>query len=171
MAVVSSLTPNQTRALAFWGNIEASVRQSLTTADLWSAIRAASGTEQGEPIGFSAADLSVVRGMAASIRNAASELASQGVSNTLTADMIGRAPWARTQAEMNTLPIWQVRFQHTTTNANGQQETNWRTSVFTGQIPDTVGGVLDAVDQDALGIAEDYGRQHVSVDSLQIIAV
>jgi hypothetical protein len=168
---MTSLTPNQTAALAYWGNIENAVSQRLGTADLWSAIRAASGTEPGTPIGFNAADLSVLRGMAASIRNAATNLEAARGDYTVTADMVGRAPWARSQAEMNTLPIWQVRFQHTTTDVSGNELTDWRTSVFTGQIPDTVGGILDAVDQDALGIAEDYGRQHVSVGSLQIIAV
>lgn len=168
---MADLTPRQTRALAYWGPIEHAVGERATTADIWAAIRQSSGTSKGEPIGFNSADLSVVRAYAARIRNAADTLAGATGNQGVTAGMVAEAPWARPLAERNTLPMWQVRFEHATRNAEGVIETAWRTAVYTGSLAPTVDDLASDVEGDAIGIAAEYNVAHVGISSLQVLAV
>lgn len=165
------LTPSQTRALGFWGVIEHATAQRLPTAELWRALRDAAGAAEGEPLGFGAADVSVIRGYANRIATSAAAFNTSDPGVAVDASMVAQAPWARPPDVQNAAPRYQVRYLANTLDPSGNPAQEWRTSMFSGQLPTTVQGVLDAVEQDAIGVAAEYGHSLLGVDSLQLLAV
>ena len=164
------LTPGQHRLMALWGSIESAVSQRASTADLWSAAREASLAEGVPLTGVSATDMSGLRGMAAQMRNASEMLATAGAGASITGDMVAQTPWSRPLSEQNALGIWQVRYQHTVIE-DGQPVTAWRTSIFEGGLPPTVEQLNQAVNEDALAVADSHGTSNVGISGLQILAV
>lgn len=158
------------KALAYWGVIEYAANNRFTTADLWNALR-----DEAERLGLSSPGVTVrgvaqLYGLAVANQSAARRLERQRDQFAVTANLIGHYPTERPLTEQNALGMWQVRFQHTTLTETGEF-TEWRTVMFRGALPATVGDLRDAVEADANELAADYGTEHVGIDSLQVLAL
>lgn len=167
---MADLTPGQRKALAYWGPISSAVSQGADTRQVWSAIRSAADDLGLASPGVSARDVSTIRGYATAIARTARDIArlsdDLGIGNL----RIPQAPWGRSLAEQDALKMHQVTFQHTTVTSEGEQ-TVWRSSVFTGSLPGTIGELRAQIEADANEIAIDYDEEHVGVGAIQIMAI
>lgn len=168
---MADLNPRQQKALGtYWGVIQAAAAQHMTTADLWAAIRGAAEAAGLESPGVNAADISTLRGYAGAMVRAADALAASEPSLGLTSSMIATAPWARSLAEQNLNPMFQATFKITGLSPTGSPVEGWLTSVFnTETLPDTVGGLLDQLQQDTLDMiaATPEGEENPSLGDLR----
>lgn len=171
MAADPSLTPRQVKALSYWGVIESTRATNVSQSALWAAIHAEAQSRGEASLGFNAGDLARVLGFANSIRRTATDIAGASTDTPLTDISIGAAPWQRSLAEQATIPQWQARFIHTTTDADGNELLDWRTVTLTGTLPYTIGDLYDTLDAQAESMAAGYNVEHVSIEDLQLFAV
>jgi hypothetical protein len=171
------LTPGQTKLLAYWGNIQSAVSQRASTADLWAAVRGAADAEGVSLAGISVTDMSGLRGLAAGQRNAMDNLQRTSPDQVITGTMIATDLSSRPLADQTLVPSWIVRFEHDVT-IDGELVTVWRSSVFDGSLPPTVGDLRDAVNADAEAMATSGSGgltaesvTHLGVGRMQISAV
>lgn len=164
------LTPAEAKALAYWPQIEYAARNSLNTADLWAAIREAAADLGLESPGVSIQGVNGLRSLAVGIQRREDEFAQLADSKRLLGRMITDAPWSRSAGERKGLPKFQVRFEHTFTQS-GETRTEWRTALFEGKLPRTVGELRALVGGDAVQLANKYGVEHVGAGSLQVLAI
>lgn len=163
------LTGALAKAMTYWGAIQASVAQRATTAELFSAIRGAAGLAPGESLGVSASVISQLRGMAAGIRNASEALGSAAPDQAIGPSMISGVPWGRSQAQQDLVGIWQVRFLQDVSTEEGTQQV-WRTTLFQGVLPATVGSLFGQLDDVADTMASSYGQGNLGYSQVSIIA-
>lgn len=164
------LSPAARKALAYWPQIEMAAAERMTTADLWSLLQDAAEEMGLESPGVTLRGVSELRGLATTIQASGRRLERLGDSAALSGQHVAEAPWSRSLAEQNALGIYQVRYQHTTLTADGP-ETNWRTSVFYGELPGTVGELRAAIEEDAGQLANKYGVDHVDFSNVQVLSV
>lgn len=158
------------RASVFWGTAQKAAREGYTTAQYWDALKAHAESLGLESPEISAVQASRLRGRAGAGLRAANTLQGSPLDTAITGDMISLAPYSRDLASRNAYGQWQVRFAHTV-NVDGEEQSEYRSVVFTGQLPYTVGELQDAVEQDAIQLANDYGTEHVGVSDISLIAV
>lgn len=134
-------------ALKYYGSILASAYANISTADMWTAIRTTQAQYGLSKPGASAPDVSVIRGYANRIVAGAQTFAAASESDSITSDMMAVAPYtSRDLNAISTNPVYQVRYLNTVQASDGTVTQRWSTSVFTAtDMPDTVGGLLDAV--------------------------
>lgn len=154
----------------YWGVVEGAARAGANTQQVWEAIRQHAATLGLESPGITAQDVSRLRGEAGGIIRAGNRLERARPDQGITSDLISRPYFGRTEDRQNAAAMYQVRFQHTV-EANGEQQTLWRTVTFRGALPATVGGLADLVEQDAAEMAEGYGQTHLGIESMQLMAV
>lgn len=164
------LTPGARRAMPYWGTIEHAATEGLGTAELWDAIRAAAGEAGLDSPGVSAADVAQLYGRAVSIQNREGRLDRADDAERMDDRYVSQAPWQRDQAQRDALAQWQVRFEHTVLGPEGP-ETNWRTSFFTGSLPDTKEALLEALHEDADKLSRKYAVSHIGLGSIQVLEV
>lgn len=164
------LTPAGRKALAYWGEIEFAARERLTTADLWASLQDAAERLGLSSPGITVQGISNLRAFAGSIQRAEQRFERARDTENIAGHHIGDAPWARSLPEQNALNIFQVRYQHTFLQ-DGEEQTEWRTSVFTGRMPGTVGELRAAISEDANELARKYGVEHVDFGAVQILRV
>lgn len=167
---MSDLSDQARKAMTYWGEIQAAASEGMTTADLWSLIQDAAEEMGLESPGVTIRGVSELRGLAGRIIASGRTFATAGPEISLSGRDWAEAPWSRPLAEQNALGIWQVRFQHTTLGPDGP-ETQWRTSVFTGSVPGTVGELRSALEEDAQAMATKYGVGHIGFDNVQLLVV
>lgn len=167
---MSDLTPEGKDALRWWGVIEESARYGMTTEDLWNNLRDAAEEAGLSGPGVTITGVNELRSLATRIQNSGRQLERIGLDTVLTHEHIADAPWSRTDTERSAYGIYQVRYQHTTVTTEGP-ETTWRTSIFRGQLPETLGELQSAVAEDAQALADKYGVSHVDLGSMHILAV
>lgn len=146
-------------ALKYYGSILASAYANLSTSDMWTAIRGVQQTYGLDTPGASAPDVSVIRGYANRIVNGSRTLAAAGDSDVITSDMMAVAPYtSRDLNSISTNPVYHVRYLNTVEADDGTTTSVWQTSVFTAaDMPDTVGGLRDAIDNNASELAAQGG--------------
>ncbi len=142
-------------ALKYYGSILASAYANISTSDMWTAIRTQQAQYGLPKPGAAAPDVSVIRGYANRIVAGAKAFAAADPADSLTAAMMATAPYtARTLADIAVNPIYHVRYLNTVEANDGTVTQVWNTSVFTAaDMPDTVGGLLDAIDTNAAELA------------------
>lgn len=156
------------KALFYWGDIESGTLSGESTADIWARIRARAETMGLDRPGITAQDVSKIRAAAGQVRAAGTRLGSAPDEESLISRYVGLAPWSRPLEERNTHGMWQVRFEHTVSGDNGD-ETNWRTVMFKGQLPNTIGELRAQIEQDAQALADKYGVDHLGVGTMSIL--
>jgi hypothetical protein len=62
-----------------------------------------------------------------------------------------------------------VRFEHSYIK-DGVPVTEWRTTVYTGTLPRTRRELELSIEQDAQGLADDYGVEHVGVGDYYVMS-
>lgn len=158
------------RALVYWPQIEFAARYRLTTADLWSTIRDAAEQAGWASPGVTLRGVNQLRAIATQIQNAGRNFARADEDQRLDYTMTAGAPWSRSDAERGALPMWQARFEHTFMQ-DGEEVTEWRTSVFAGRLPATVADMRAAIAEDAEQLADKYGVDHVGISGVHVLAV
>ena len=158
------------RALSqFYGSILAGTAGGLTTLALWSAVQNAAVDQVGSPLsGVSIMDMNVLRGLAGSQLAAAAQFQAAGTNEAITSNMVAneldqRSQMTRTIAGNEYI----ARFEHTFLDANGDQQTEWRTSVLSA-LPITKFDLLDTLEEDAEGYSDDYGTTSIGVGNVML---
>jgi hypothetical protein len=103
--------------------------------------------------------------------NAGNTLKAAAPEQGITAEMITSPPWARTEQEQVTYPLYHVRFTYTALDQAGNEVTLFKTSVFPDVLPGTVGELTADVLDDAEAMAQKYNHTLLSVELDQIMAV
>jgi hypothetical protein len=164
------LSPEGRAAMTYWAQIDAAVSDKLSTADLWSAIRDAADEMGLSSPGVTIRGVSEVRGIAAGRVRASDYLARLQPGMAITDRAWSEAPWSRPLGQQSALPIFHVRYQHTTLGPDGET-TTWRTSVLNGALPGTVDDLYSILDEDTAELSRKYGVDHVGYGAIQILAV
>lgn len=164
------LTPDAVQAMRYWRWIEEAASLRMTTADLWAIIRDVAEEQGYSSPGVTLRGVSELRGIAGQIHGASNRLGRAEDYEHVTERHVAMPPWASQSAGQGPMTSYQVRFQHTTLGPDGEQ-TNWRTSVFHGNLPATVGELRAAVGEDAEQFAEGYGQTHLGIGSLQVLVI
>ena len=167
---MADLTPGQRRAMQYWGAIESATLAGEGTQQIWERIRAQQAADAQHAVAVSATDVGWLRSKAVELRNARAGLASLADEDMITGRNIPTAPWARELASRNTVSMYQVRFEHRT-EANGVMSSDWRTIMFTGELPRTRRELELAVEGDAVEIANKYGVQHSGIGDYTLFEV
>lgn len=166
----NDLPPDAQRALAYWPQIELAAHYGMTTADLWSLIRDAADELGLASPGVTVRGVSALRGMAGQIQERGRQFSQLPDSRRVTGRYVSTPIWARPAAAQRALPMFQVRFQHTFTQ-NGEQQTQWRTSMFQGRLNHTAGQLRSLIALDAANMAREYNTEHLGVSDLQVMAI
>lgn len=159
------------KALQWWGVASGAVNQRASTADVWAAINSAAAAQGQDSAGITLQGFNQLRSAAVQVRNSAAALTAGQDANGIDASMIGKAPWGRPIGDQNAAPQYQLRFLHTTTDMAGNEESAYRTIVFTGQLSATKAELLAQVERDAEALADKYNTDHVATAEHTIFAV
>lgn len=163
-------TPRPIPAAAFWGTILASAQQHATTAQVWDALRAAR-----DQLGVSFpsdifSQVNALRANASRVIVASERLMAASGATAIDSSMIGRPIYARSLAQQEAMPQYEVRLQISVQSLEGTAS-RWATVYYGSDLPDTVGQLGDDVEAFAAGFANDYGGELASVDSFMLNAV
>jgi hypothetical protein len=120
---------------SLYGLIRGAVENFASTADLWNSIR-----ESGIPASFQ--QVNELRSDAATTRNARTAFDSAEDTQAITADMIGTAPWARSQSEQSLAPAYQLNIPYSYTDTEGNVIQDW-VSKTVSVLPAAVGDLVD----------------------------
>lgn len=161
------LGPGGGKLLGYWGVIQQSVAQRLSTAELWQSVREAAAADGYDISGAGAIDMGTLRSLAASQREADAMLARASPDVGLQASMIGTDLAGFLRPNASASPQWLVRFQHNTIE-DGQDVQHWRTSLFTGALPPTKADLLAQLDADGELLSQDYNSDHISIGDVAI---
>jgi hypothetical protein len=130
----SELSPSA-QLTVLYGSIRSSVEQFASTAQLWYNIH-----ESGIPATFQ--QVNELRSIAAGARNARDNFAAAETTQAITADMIGTAPWARSQSSQSLAPAYQLNIPYTYTDTEGNTIQSW-VSKTVSVLPTAVGDLVD----------------------------
>jgi hypothetical protein len=169
---MARLSTALSRALGYWWNLITDFANNGFTVT--ETISAANDIARASGSSLSFQDnqsISTLFGYARGIVNAGSTFQAAGAELGITADMIALAPYARDEAEMATFPTYHVKFEYTYLDANGNEQTGIKTSVFEDTLPSTVGELTADVLDDAEAMAAKYNHTLISAKPLQILAV
>lgn len=155
---MADLTPPQRLVLGrYWSEILGGAAQRLGTAELFTNIRARAA-ELGLPsVGVGASAVSTLRGYAGRMLGSARALNRAADQVALTSEHIAEAPWARPLAQQNTMPIYNVTFEHTIERLDGSIVTKFQNMTITGIPPSTVGDLRRLVESEAAILAAEGG--------------
>lgn len=164
------LSDAERAAMAYWPQIDHAARAGLTTAELWDSIRESAAQYGLERPGVGIIGVSQLRARAGEIAAANNQLADLADNRVMRAAHIPVAPYARPAGERRAEQRIAARFLHTTNRA-GSEEQAWRTVMFTGPLPRTIGELRTRVQDEAIQLARGYQSDHLGVDELQFVQV
>ena|ERR1700733_11461026 len=164
---MAEFTPGQTKLLNYWGIIQKSVADRVSTSDLWSAVTSAAAAEGYSLSPANAMDMNSLRSLAAGNRNASEEFMAAPDNAALGASFYGFELYAPAPHQLNVETTYLVRFEQNVLE-NGMPATVWRTDTFRGVLPATKDELMQQLNSDAEQIGEDYNQTHVSIGSVAI---
>ena len=169
---VSLLDANLRAALGYWWNlVSGAAQQGFTVTETVSIANEIAG-EMGSKLSFQDnTSISKLYGYARRIINAGSEFQAADAADFISPNMVSIPPYARDIEEQNTYPVYHVKFTYEYIDQAGNRQTTTKTSVFTDQLPTTVGLLTSDVLDDAEAMAQKYGHTLLSVTPIQILAV
>lgn len=159
-------------ALGYWWNLisDAALAGLTVTETVSMANDVAKG--MGGSVSFSEnAAISQLYGYARRGINAGDALQAASPGQGITSDMMAVAPWARSEQEQTTYPLYHVQFEYTYVDQAGNTQVSYRTSVFPDSLPSTVGDLTAQVLDDAEGMAAKYGHILISAIPSKILVV
>lgn len=159
------------KALQFWGTVRGTVANRGSTADVWTAINSHAANLGLEKTGLTLQSFNQLRSAAVSVRNSGEAFTDAPGGSAVTGEQIGLTPYARPLADRNATPQWLVGFTHITADDEGNESEQYRTVRFTGQLPPTKQDLLDAVEQDAEALADQYNSHHVGTSDHEVLAI
>lgn len=155
---------------AYWGAIQKAVSNRATTKDLWAAVKDAAQQEGASLQGVTPFHMNALRSLAIGIRNSKESFEKASPTSPITSDMISTNINSNPLGTRNTVPMYQIRYQHNVVQ-DDEQFTTWRTSLFTGELPTTKEDLIAELDAQAELIAHDYGQEHVGIQNIEISVV
>lgn len=169
---MARLADNVRSALGSWWTLAQSAGYGgYTATDTISAAADLAG-QYGQTLTFGdSSGIAVLFGYARRMSNAADVVQAAAESDYISPSMIATPPWARSDQEMATLPIWHVHFDLTSVSEGGVQGTERKVSVFRMTLPPTLGDLYAAVDADAEAMAAKYNTEFVSAQVMEIHSV
>lgn len=170
MARNTSLSKAAIAALPYWSDIRNAAVEHLTTQVLWESIRATVERYGAIGRGPTVQGISELRGIAGAIVRTSAELNALPDTKTLRGVSITRAPWARPTSVQRADPRYQVQFVHTF-KVGDDEQSQWRTIMFEGRLPRTVGELREQLDQDVLSLSDDYDVEHLDASDFQLVSV
>ena len=154
-----------------WGNIQAAVRERVSTAELWATVNAAAAERGFSGTSGGIQEMNRLRALAGGLRNAAENFARASLDQQIDTTMFAPDINAQSIIGRSITPTYRVRYEQTTISPTGEQVSTWRTSSFPVQLPSTKELLMAEIDADAASLAETYGEQHVGIGSLEISVV
>lgn len=167
---MTSPSPGERKALFYFGVVEAGTIAGENTAQIWQRIRDAAAAQGLSSPGITIQQVNQLRASANLIKAATGRLGKGYGPSPIEGSMIGEAPWARPLNQRQATQMWQARFEHTFIEG-GEQSTHWRTVTFTNELPGSVEEFNQAIFDDAAGMADAYGIEHVGIGSISLLAV
>jgi hypothetical protein len=164
---MADFTPGQIKLLNYWGEINASVEQEMTTAQVWGYVKDAAAAEGFDLAGANAIDMGKLRSLAAANRNASRAFMAAPANTELGAVYFGRELYAPAAHEINLEPVYLVRFEQGVLE-NGMPARVWRTDSFRGLLPPTKDELMQRLESDAQLIGDEYNQTHVSIGDVRI---
>lgn len=159
-------------ALGYWWNLVTDAAQAGFTVTETVSLANEIANGFGQKLSFAEnSAISQLYGYSRRIINAGNELQSATPDQGITADMVSIPPYARDDQEMDTYPLFHVKFEYQYLDSAGNEQTTIKTSVFTDLLPDTVGDLALAVQDDAEAMASKYGHTLISATPQQILSV
>lgn len=166
------LPDNVRSALGYWYNLVAdAARANFTVTD---TIQLANQVAEdlGGKLSFQEnTAISQLYGFARREINAGIALEAGQGDQAISSDMVSTPAYARDLQEQNTYPLYHVRFEYTYLDSAGNEQTTFKTSVFSDQLPGTISELESDVQDDAEGMAAKYGHQLMSVRVSNILSV
>lgn len=159
------------KALQFYGVARGAVANRVSTADFYGALNDAASQFGLEGHGLDFATVTQLRSAAVRVRNAQEAFDRAPGGSAITGDQIGVEPYARSQADRNDSPIYQVGINLHTTDQEGNVSTDYRRINLVGQLNMTKDDLLTLVQQDAEAMAQIYGTEYAGHDVLELLAV
>ena len=164
MANRYGLTPAQA---AIWGDIQASVEEHMTTAELWNEIRAAAerlGTRVPEGM-FQA--VNTMRNLSAQLRNASDRLTAASRDEALDRRYYADEVYLRDASNPLAGTSYHVRFT-VPQYQGGETRMQTFTMLYEGSLPATVGDLMDDLDLYATELGNDYAGELGAIQSVEI---
>jgi len=166
------LTATVAAALADWWPLALDAGfKGYQAGDLQSAARDIAAAS-GETLPFQTyTALATLYGYARRMYNASQAVSNADDTTYIASEHIATPPWARDIPAQNANPIWHVTYQFTYMDQDGFSQTEFKTSIFEQNFPQTIGELKDAISEDAQALADKYGVKLQAVDLHQILAV
>lgn len=158
------------RGLLYWNEIQASVSQRASTAEVWTAIREAAAREGLDSPGISLQAVNELRSYGAQIRNAGERLMGEPAQNGLTGSHIAEAPWSRPMDERAASPMLQVRFELQMIR-DGQLVSEWKTLVHSGRTPTTIADLQRIIERAGMSLAASYDSDYAGYGDISALEI
>jgi hypothetical protein len=169
---MSRLTDPVRAALGYWWNLISDAARAGFTASETIGLANQVAEDLGGKLTFSEnTAISQLYGYARREVNAGTYFQSGTDQQSISGGMISTPPYARDLQEQNTYPLYHVKFEYTYLDSAGNQQTTYKTSVFSDALPDTIGELTSAVLDDAEAMAAKYGHTLLQVTPTNILAV
>lgn len=162
---------NRIKLAGLWGEIQAAVRDRVSTADLWTRANEAAQSRGFTGVTGSALEMGALRSIAAKLRNSAETFARAAPGQALDPTMFAPNLNAQSTTNREITPTYRVRYLQQVRTAEGDIVGAFRTTSFPVQLPSTKEALLAELQADASLLAEKYGEQHVDLGEVEISVV
>lgn len=155
------------KPMAWWGVIQASVRERATTAEVWSAIRSfGQANDLRYPPGM-LQEVNRMRSQASGLRNASERLAKASPSDALTSRLLAPLPYARSSIEQDLASQFHVRVNYTA-RKGAETESSYITLAYSGGLPATVGELYADAQVATASTVDTYGGELIGLEGIEI---
>jgi hypothetical protein len=154
--------------LAWWGIIQASTSERMTTAEVWSAIHSYSQAHAiAEPPGLFQA-VNSLRASAAGLRDTGTAFLRAPDGNALDVRYVAQLPYARPLADQNVMQRYAVKITYLAEGAHGIDTRSVTLSLNGQDLPATVGGLSGMISEAVAAYADKYDETSLGVDQVEI---
>lgn len=158
-------------ALQYWGVARGAVSARASTAEFYGALNDAAESFGNGGHGLSFQEVNQLRSAAVGVRNASESFLKTAADTVISARQIAVPPYARSQDDRNSSPMYSVGIMLHTMDDEGETTSAYRQIRFTGQMDFTKGDLLALVQQDAEALADAYSQQYAGHDVVELVAV
>lgn len=157
-----------------WTEVQWAVSQKATTAQLYDVIKSAAAAEGVKIVGNVFSDVTRLRSLAASQRNATEAFGALAGDQGITANLITQDINSRGLADQALAPEFKVVWEHKFT-VNGELQTAWRTSEFSNITNMTKNDLLEQLEIEGMVMnataKEGYAGEFAGIGAVSIRAV
>jgi hypothetical protein len=140
-----------------FGAIQASAYAGESTQEVWQRLNDAAEAQGLPGVPLSVPDVSILRGFAGQVANAAGNLAAADPELGITSDMVGNMPWSMSLNTLQAAPEYWARVQMTVADEAGNLSDGWMTMTGITSINMTAGQLNQLIQQNAEAAAISEG--------------